>query len=164
MNGLSPSVLRGSTFSLVPSRGLLQAAQPKSMSGESAGFSGAMRNEGNVGEPLAEHGAERDVGNGVEKGSNVEVESEFPEGSALRAKGSQSGEGKGSQLVKGLVGEGWYPRAFSQFGLRAPTALPPPAEIKLHGSMRCRIGEGRGLGMTLTSRRLVLGLQSPGLG
>lgn len=77
------------------------------MSGESAGLRGAMRNEGSVGEPLVEHGAEREVGKGAEKGSKGEGVSEPLEGSALRAKGSQSGEGKGSQLVKGLVGEGW---------------------------------------------------------
>lgn len=54
-----------------------------------------------------EHGAEREVGKGAEKGSKGEAASEPPEGSALRAKGSQSGEGKGSQVWKGLVGEGW---------------------------------------------------------
>lgn len=68
------------------------------MSGESAGFRGAIRKEGRVGEPLVEHGAEREVGNGAEKGSKGEAESEPLEGSALRANGSQSGEGKGSQL------------------------------------------------------------------
>lgn len=77
------------------------------MSGESAGFKGAIRNEGRVGEPLVEHGAEREVGKGAEKGSKGEAESETLEGSALRANGSQSGEGKGSQLWKGFVGEGW---------------------------------------------------------
>lgn len=54
-----------------------------------------------------EHGAEREVGKGAKKGSKGEAASEPLEGSALRANGSQSGEGKGSQLVKGLVGEGW---------------------------------------------------------
>lgn len=89
----------------MPSRGLLQAAQPRSMRGESAGLRGAMRNVGSVGEPLVEQGADREVGKGVEKGSKAI--SNLLEGSALRVKGSQSGEGKGSQLVKGLVGEGW---------------------------------------------------------
>lgn len=92
---------------MVPSRGLLQAAQPRSIRGESAGLRGAMRNEGSVGEPLVEHGAERDVGKGAEKGSKGEAVSELLEGSALRVNGSQSGDGNGSQLVKGLVGEGW---------------------------------------------------------
>lgn len=87
--------------------GLLQAAQPRSMSGESARLMGAIRNEGSVGEPLVEHGAEREVGKGAEKGSKGEAVSELLEGSALRVNGSQSGDGKGSQLVKGLVGEGW---------------------------------------------------------
>lgn len=90
----------------MPSRGLLQAPQPKSIRAESAELMGAIRNEGSVGEPLAEHGAERDVGKGAEKGSKGEAPSEPLDGSALRAKGSQSGEGKGSQLVKGLVGDG----------------------------------------------------------
>ena len=36
--------------------------------------------------------------------------------------------------------------------------------MKLQGSMRGRLGEGRGRGMTLTSRRRVLGLNRPGLG
>lgn len=90
----------------MPSKGLLQAAQPKSMRGESAGLRGGMRNEGSVGEPLVEHGAEREVGKGAKKGSKGEAVSEPLEGSALRANGSQSGEGKMSQL-KGLVGEGW---------------------------------------------------------
>ena len=76
------------------------------MRGESAGLMGAMRNEGSVGEPLVEHGADREVGNGAEKGSNGETESEPLAGYALRAKGSQSGEGKGSHLLKGFVGEG----------------------------------------------------------
>lgn len=89
------------------SRGLPQAAQPRSKNGESAGLRGAIRIEGSVGEPLVEQGAEREVGKGAEKGSDVGPMSEPPEGSALRAKGSQSGEGKGSQLWKGLVGEGW---------------------------------------------------------
>lgn len=92
---------------MVTSRGLPQAAQPRSMKAGSAGLMGAMRNEGRVGEPLVEHGADREVGNGVENGSKGGAPSELLEGSALRAKGSQSGEGKGSQLVKGLVGEGW---------------------------------------------------------
>lgn len=92
---------------MVASRGLLQAAQSRLKRDESAELMGAMRNEGSVGEPLAEHGAEREVGNGAEKGSKGEAASELLEGSALRAKGSQSGVGKGSQLVKGLVGEGW---------------------------------------------------------
>lgn len=77
------------------------------MSGESAGLRGAMRKEGSVGEPLVEQGAEREVGKGAEKGSNGEAVSEALEGSAFRVNGSQSGEGKGSQLWKGLVGEGW---------------------------------------------------------
>lgn len=151
---------------MVPSRGLLQAAQPRSMRGESAGLRGAMRNEGSVGEPLAEHGAEREVEKGAEKGSKGDGVSEAFEGSALRAKGSQSGEGKGSQLVNGLVGEGWYPRLLlsERFGLRLTLEFPPPAEMKLQGSMRARMGEGRGRGMTLTSRRRVLGLQRAGLG
>ena len=92
---------------MVPSRGLLQAAQSRSMRGKSAGLRGAMRTEGSVGEPLVEHGAEREVGKGVEKGSKCEAVSEPLEGSALRVNGSQSGEGKGSQLWNGLVGEGW---------------------------------------------------------
>lgn len=92
---------------MVPSRGLPQAAQPRSMRGESAELRGTIRNEGSVGEPLVEHGAEREVGKGAEKGSKGEAVSEPLGGSALRANGSQSGEGKGSQLVKGLVGEGW---------------------------------------------------------
>lgn len=91
---------------MVPSRGLLQAAQPRSIRGESAVLIGAMRNEGSVGEPFVEHGAEREVGKGAEKGSNGEPVSEPLEGSAFKANGSQSGEGKGSQLVNGLVGEG----------------------------------------------------------
>lgn len=66
-----------------------------------------MRKEGSVGEPLVEQGAEREVGKGAENGSNGEAVSEALEGSALRVNGSQSGEGKGSQLWKGLVGEGW---------------------------------------------------------
>lgn len=107
LKGLSPSVLRGWALSLVPSRGLLQAAQPRSMRGESAGLRGVMRMEGSVGEPLVEQGAEREVGKGAEKGSKGEAVSEPLEGSALRVNGSQSGEGKGSQLWKGLVGEGW---------------------------------------------------------
>lgn len=77
------------------------------MRAESAGLRGALRNEGSVGEPLVEHGAEREVGKGVEKGSKGEAVSEPLEGAAFRANGSQSAEGKGSQLVKGLVGEGW---------------------------------------------------------
>lgn len=91
---------------MAQSRGLLQAAQPRSMNGES-GLRGAIRMEGSVGEPLVEQGADREVGKGAEKGSKVEPGSELPDGSALRANGSQSGEGKGSQLWKGLVGEGW---------------------------------------------------------
>lgn len=77
------------------------------MNGESAGLRGAIRMEGSVGEPLVEQGADREVGKGAEKGSKVEPGSELPDGLALRANGSQSGEGKGSQLWKGLVGEGW---------------------------------------------------------
>lgn len=77
------------------------------MRGESAGLRGAIRIEGSVGEPLVEHGAEREVGKGAEKGSKGDAVSEPPEGSALSVNGSQSGEGKGSQLWKGLVGEGW---------------------------------------------------------
>lgn len=91
----------------MPSRGLLQAAQPRSMNGESAGLRGAILMDGRVGEPLVEQGADREVGNGAKKGSKVEPASELLDGSALRANGSQSGEGKGSQLWKGLVGEGW---------------------------------------------------------
>ncbi len=49
-------------------------------------------------------------GNGAEKGSKVEEWSEFTEGPTLRLKGSQSGEGKGSQFMKGFVGEGWKAR------------------------------------------------------
>lgn len=90
----------------MPSIGLLQVAQPKSIRGESPGLAGAMRNEGSVGEPLVEQGAEREVGKGVKKASKGDAVSELLEGSALRANGSQSGEGKGSQLVNGLVGEG----------------------------------------------------------
>lgn len=91
----------------MPSRGLLQAAQPRSIRGDSAVFTGAMRIVGSVGEPLVEQGAEREVAKGAKKGSKGEAASEQLEGSALRANGSQSGEGKGSQLVNGLVGEGW---------------------------------------------------------
>lgn len=91
----------------MPSRGLPQAGQPRSMRGESAVLMGAIRNEGSVGEPLVEHGAEREVGKGAENGSKGEAASEPLEGSALRENGSQSGVGKGSQLVNGLVGEGW---------------------------------------------------------
>lgn len=89
-----------------PSRGRLTPIQLRSKSGESAGFSGATRRD-RLGLPLVEQGAEREVGNGAEKGSKVEAWSEFMEGSTLRLKGSQSGEGKGSQFVKGFVGEGW---------------------------------------------------------
>lgn len=68
---MSPRVFLGRVFSLVTSRGLTPhaAAQPRSMSGESAGFRGATRNVGRVGDPLVEQGAEREVGNGAEKGS-----------------------------------------------------------------------------------------------
>lgn len=76
----------------------MQAAQPRSMKGESAGLRGAILIEGSVGEPLVEQGAEREVGNGAKKGSNVDPVSELLDGSALRANGSQSGVGKGSQL------------------------------------------------------------------
>lgn len=72
------------------------------MSGHSAGFTLRER----LGLPFVEHGAERDVGKGAENGSKVEAGSEFMEGSTLRLKGSQSGEGNRSQFVKGLVGEG----------------------------------------------------------
>lgn len=169
LKGLSPRVLPGRVFSLVTSRDLTPttAAQPRSISGESAGFRGATRN---VGDPLVEQGAEREVGNGGEKGSKGEgVSGAMPDnGSALRENGSQSGEGKGSQFVKGLVGEGWYPNGWlsDRRGLRAPPNAPPPppAEMKLQGSMRGRMGEGRGRGMTLTSRRRVLGLQRQGSG
>lgn len=92
---------------MVPSTVLLQDAKPRSIRVESAGLRGAMRNEGNVGEPFVEHGADREVGKGVEKGSKADAESKVTEGSALRANGSQSGDGKGSQLEKGLLGEGW---------------------------------------------------------
>lgn len=81
---------------MVPSGVFPHTAQPRSMSGESAGLSGAMRNDGSVGEPLAEHCAEREVGKGAEKGSKGDALSEAHDGSALRAKGSQAGEGKGS--------------------------------------------------------------------
>lgn len=77
------------------------------MRGESAGLRGAIRIEGRVGEPLVEHGAEREVGKGAKKGSKGDGVLKLLEGSALRLNGSQSGEGKGSQLWKGLVGEGW---------------------------------------------------------
>lgn len=77
------------------------------MRGESAGLRGAIRIEGRVGEPLVEHGAEREVGKGAKKGSNGDGVWKLLEGSAFRLNGSQSGEGKGSQLWKGLVGEGW---------------------------------------------------------
>lgn len=149
---------------MVPSKGLPQAAQSRSMRGESAGLMGAIRNEGSVGEPFAEHGAEREVGKGAEKGaekgSKGEDTSEPLEGSALRAKGSQSGEGNGSQLVNGFVGEGWWLKRLlsERFGQRPPAELLPPAEMKLQGSMRGRMGDGRGRGMTLTSSRRALGL------
>lgn len=51
-----------------------------------------------------------------------------------------------------------------RFGLRLPPEFPPPAEMKLQGSILGRMGDGRGRGMTLTSRRRVLGLQRAGLG
>lgn len=125
-----------------------------------------MRKEGSVGEPLAEQGAEREVGNGAKKGSKGEAVSEPLEGSALRVNGSHSGEGNGWQLVNGLVGEGWKPRGVlsKRLGLRPPPEAVPLVEMKLQGSMRGRMGDGRGRGMTLTSRRRVLGLQRAGLG
>ena len=77
------------------------------MRGELAGFRGPKRTVGRVGDPFVEQGAEREVGKGAEKGSKGDGASGVLAGSARSAKGSQSGEGKGSQLVKGLVGEGW---------------------------------------------------------
>ena len=167
LKGLRPRALLGQTFSLATARGLVTPAQPRSMSGESAGFSGATLRE-RLGLPLVEHGAEREVGKGAEKGSKGEGRSELTEGSALRLKGSQSGDGKGSQFVKGLVGEGWYPRR-GLVGLlaerfREPLFSVPPAEMKLQGSIRARMGDGRGRGIMLTSRRRVLGLQRRGSG
>lgn len=136
------------------------------MSGESAGFSGATRRD-RFGLPLVEQGAEREVGKGVEKGSKVDPWSEFMEGSTFRLKGSQSGEGKGSQFVKGLLGEGRNPRrglVGLLAGFRTPARSTAPADMKLHGSMRGRFGDGRGRGTMLTSRRRVLGLHKRGSG
>lgn len=140
LKGLRPIVLLGQTFSLETARGLLIPAQPRSMSGESAGFSGATLRE-RLGLPLVEQGAEREVGKGAEKGSVGEGRSEHIEGSALRLKGSQSGDGKGSQFVKGLVGEGLYPSR-GLVGVLAERLFLEllfsitPAEMKLQGSMR----------------------------
>lgn len=75
------------------------------MSGQSAGFNGATLRE-RLGLTFVEQGADREVGNGVEKGSKPEARSEFLEGLSFRLNGSQSGEGNGSQFVNGLVGEG----------------------------------------------------------
>lgn len=168
LNGLRPRPLRGWTLSLAPSIGRLTPAQPRSMSGESAGFSGATLRD-RFGLALVEQGAEREVGKGVEKGSKVDPLSEFMEGWSFRLKGSQSGDGNGSQFVKGLVGEGWNPRRglvglLAQTGFFAPVLSATPAEMKLHGSMRGRFGDGRGRGTMLTSRRRVLGLQRRGSG
>lgn len=168
LKGLRPKVFLGKTFSLATPTGLLTAAQPRSKKGESAGFNGATLRE-RLGLPLVEHGAEREVGKGAEKGSNGEGRSEFIDGSALRLKGSQSGEGKGSQFVKGFVGDGLYPSR-GLVGLLVETACHalhfsiPPAEMKLQGSIRGRLGDGRGRGMMFTSRRRVLGLQRRGSG
>lgn len=168
LKGLRPRVFLGNTFSLATPMGLLTPAQPMSMNGASAGFNGATLRE-RLGLPLVEHGAEREIGKGVEKGSNGEGRSEFINGSALRLKGSQSGEGKGSQFVKGLVGEGLYPSR-GLVGLLVEMACRelhfsiPPAEMKLQGSIRGRLGDGRGRGMMFTSRRRVLGLQRRGSG
>lgn len=93
-------------LSLVSSGGL-PPLQPRSMSGGgSARDRGAARKADREGLTLAEQGAEREVRKGAEKGSKGEGASAVPKGSALWAKGSQSGVGKGSQFVKGLVGEG----------------------------------------------------------
>lgn len=160
LNGLRPRLRGGWTLSLVP------PIQPRSMNGESAGFSGATLSD-RFGLPLVEQGAEREVGNGAEKGSKVEEWSEFTEGPTLRLKGSQSGEGKGSQFVKGFVGEGWKARR-GLLGLLVTVLAPGlsvrPADMKLHGSMRGRLGDGRGRGTMLTSRRRVLGLHKRGSG
>lgn len=167
LKGLSPRVFLGKTFSLATT-GLLTPAQPRSINGESAGFNGATLRE-RLGLPLAEHGAEREMGKGAEKGSNGDGRSELIDGSALRLKGSQSGEGKGSQFVKGLVGEGLYPRRglvglLDEMPSRVLHLSIPPAEMKLQGSIRGRLGDGRGRGMMFTSRRRVLGLQRRGSG
>lgn len=168
LKGLRPKIFLGKTFSLATLMGLLTPAQPRSMNGESAGFSGATLRE-RLGLPLVEHGAERETGKGAEKGSKGEGSSEFSDGSALRLKGSHSGEGKGSQFVKGLVGEGLYPSR-GLVGLLVEMACCklhfsiPPAEMKLQGSIRGRLGDGRGRGMMFTSRRRVLGLQRQGSG
>lgn len=168
LKGLSPSVFLGKTFSLATPMGLLTPAQPRSRNGASAGFSGATLRE-RLGLPLVEHGAERETGKGAENGSNGEGRLVFIDGSAFRLKGSQSGEGKGSQFVKGLVGEGLYP-SLGLVGLLVEMACRelhfsiPPAEMKLQGSIRGRLGDGRGRGMMFTSRRRVLGLQRRGSG
>lgn len=168
LKGLRPRVFLGKTFSLATLMGLLTPVQPKSKNGESAGFNGATLRE-RLGLPLVEHGAEREIGKGAEKGSKGEGISEFSDGSALRLNGSQSGEGKGSQFVKGLVGEGLNPSR-GLVGLLVDMAcgeIPfsnPPAEMKLQGSIRGRLGDGRGRGMMFTSRRRVLGLQRRGSG
>lgn len=168
LKGLRPRVFLGKTFSLATLTGLLTPVQPRSMNGESAGFSGATLRE-RLGLPLVEHGAEREMGKGVEKGSNGVGRSEFIDGSALRLKGSQSGEGKGSQFVKGLVGEGLYPSRglvglLVEMACRELHCSIPPPEMKLQGSIRGRLGDGRGRGMMFTSRRRVLGLQRRGSG
>lgn len=69
-------------------------------------------------------------------------------------------------MAKGFVGEGWKSRGTpsERLELRPAPGVPPPAEMKLQASMRGRMGEGRGRGMTLTSRRQVLGLQRAALG
>lgn len=163
LKGLRPRVLLGNTFSLATPMGLFTAAQSRSMNGESAGFNGATLRE-RLGLPLVEHGAEREMGKGAEKGSNGEGSSEFIDGSALRLKGSQSGDGKGSQFMKGLVGDGLYPSR-GLVGLLVELACRelhfsiPAAEMKLQGSIRGRLGDGRGRGMMFTSRRRVFGLQ-----
>lgn len=168
LKGLRPKVFLGKTFSLVTPMGLLTPAQPRSINGASAGFSGATLRE-RLGLPLVEHGAEREIGKGAEKGSNGEGRSEFIDGSAFKLKGSQSGEGKRSQFVKGLVGEGLYPsRGLVGLLVEMPCLelhfAIPAAEIKLQGSIRGRLGDGRGLGMMFTSKRRVLGLQRRGSG
>lgn len=168
LKGLRPKIFLGKTFSLATLMGLLTPVHPRSMNGESAGFSGATLRE-RFGLPLVEHGAEREIGKGAEKGSKGEGRSEFSDGSALRLNGSHSGEGKGWQFVKGLVGEGLYPSR-GLVGLLVETVCwelhfsIPPAEMKLQGSIRGRLGDGRGRGMMFTSKRRVLGLQRQGSG
>lgn len=154
--------LRGGCSLSLLSGGRDTLTQLSSSSGGAGGCSGAPRRL-RLGLTLAEQGAEREVGNGGQKGSNPC--SAAAAGSSCRAKGSQSGEGNRAPLENGLVGEGRVPSR----GLAGPLeprgrSADMPADTKLQGSMRGRLGEGRGRGMMLTSRRRVLGLQRRGSG